>query len=336
MFSLEKVYNTRSPILLEGETGTGKSVVAKKIHQNSIDSSKKFIHLNLATIREDLLESELFGHSKGAFTSALYNKKGYLDEVQDGILFLDEISELSLESQKKLLLILEEKKFYPVGSCHEKKFQGRIITASNRNLKKLTDKGLFRQDLFFRISVFYYRIAPLREDLKKKQLLWNFYFDYYKKQFNKIDLKFSEEVFKFLSHYPWPGNIRELKNFMEYTVSISDEIIQMGHLPSWFFHKKNEELEDGPILTTNEAIPSYQNEKFHFEKDFFTKALATFHGKINLTAKKLNISKATLMYKIRRYRINTHQIKADIKEEKFDQLKIINTSNTLANNFILL
>ena len=340
MFNLEKLYNTQSPILLLGETGTGKSVVAKKIHQKSNNSNKKFLHLNLATIREDLLESELFGHTKGAFTTALNDKKGYLESVQDGMLFLDEVSELSLEAQKKLLLVLEEKKFYPVGSCQEQRFHGRIIAASNKDLKKLSDLGYFRQDLFFRLSVFCYKIDPLRKDQKKMQTLWHYYFSKYKKKFNKKNLKFSDQVLKLISYYRWPGNIRELKNFMEYTVNIADKVIQTHHLPFWFTEESNtnednEEFNDNSSFTNNECVLSYEEAKFNFEKDFFTNILATYHGRINFTAKKLKISKSTLMFKIRKYKINIHQMRADIKDQNIDLFKMMKNQNSVTHNLAL-
>ncbi|MCY4524173.1 MAG: sigma 54-interacting transcriptional regulator [Halobacteriovoraceae bacterium] len=317
MLNLKKLYNTKSPILLEGETGTGKSVIAKKIHRNSENSNRKFIQINLATIREDLLESELFGHSKGAFTSALYNKKGYLDEVENGTLFLDEISELSLDAQKKLLLILEEKKYYPVGSCNEKFFSGRIIAASNKELKKIVALGGFRKDLFFRLNVFYYKIPPLREDEGNRKKLWNYYFDYYKKQLNKPLLKFSDEVEQLMSHYSWPGNIRELKNFMEYTVNISEEIIKQEDIPYWI-HKSSNIQNVDLTFPKEEKISAFETVKSNFEKEFFTNALAAFQGRISFTAKKLQMSKTSLIYKIKKYKINTCQIRADFKDANMD------------------
>ena len=341
MLNLEKLYNIQSPILLLGETGTGKSVIAKKIHQKSKNPNRKFIHLNLATIREDLLESELFGHLRGAFTSALCDKKGYFEAVQNGTLFLDEISELSLEAQKKLLLVLEEKRFYPVGSCQEKIFRGRIIAASNKDLKRLSDRGFFRQDLFFRLSVFCYKLAPLRKDRKKMHFLWQYYFHSYKKKFNKMNIKFSDQVLKFISHYKWPGNVRELKNFMEYTINVADKIIQMNHLPLWFSEDNNsieskEELNDYSLLTNNEQVSSYENAKLNFEKDYFTDALATFHGNVLLTAKKIKISKTTLATKVKKYRINIYQMRADINDEYKDQFKMIKNQKTITHNLTLM
>lgn len=306
MIDVKSLFNVKSPILLEGETGTGKSIIAKKIHDGSQKAVKKFIHLNLATIREDLIESELFGYFKGAFTSANSNRVGYFQEVGDGTLFLDEISELSLDAQKKLLLVLEERKFIPIGSCYEKKFFGRIISATNRNLRKMMMEGKFRKDLYYRLNVFYYEIPPLREDRNRLNFLSRFYFDHYKKELEKINLRMDDEVKTFIDHYSWPGNIRELKNFMEYIVNLSQNVVYLSNIPPWI--DRNETNID---LEKNEISMDFNVAKSKFEKKFFTHALTQFDGKVNLTAKKINVSKTTLIAKTKKYQINPLKIKAD-------------------------
>ena len=296
-----------SPVLLEGETGTGKSILAKKIHDISHNSKKKYIHLNPTSLRDDLIESELFGHTKGSFTGALWDKKGFFETIGEGTLFLDEIGDLSLESQKKLLMVLEEKVFYPVGSCKEKKFLGRIITATNRNLKKLVKEGTFRKDLYFRLNVFSHRLPSLREDKRKLKSLWNFYFDRYRKEFHKEHLKVTRQMMIFIDTHDWPGNIRELKNLAEYVVCVSREKVHTDCLPPWIIHDQNEESQPVEMWT-------YEKAKNNFEKKFLLKALSFNKGNVTLTAKKIKIGKATLIGKNKKYGIDPLKIKISTKD----------------------
>lgn len=164
MSDYSKYLNIKAPLLITGETGTGKSYLARELFNQSSICKEKFLTVHLASLKEDLIESELFGHKKGAFTGALENKAGYLFEVGTGTLFLDEIGELSLEAQKKLLYLMEEKKFTPVGSNSALDFRGRIIMATNQDLKQLVSERRFREDLFYRISTFHLQLKTLRDD----------------------------------------------------------------------------------------------------------------------------------------------------------------------------
>ena len=296
-----------SPILLEGETGTGKSVLAKKIHDISHHSKKNFIHLNLASLRDDLIESELFGHTKGSFTGALWDKKGFFETIGEGTLFLDEIGDLSLESQKKLLMVFEEKVFFPVGSCKEKRFLGRIITATNRDLKNLMREGRFRKDLYFRLNVFSHRLPSLKEDKRKLESLWNFYFDRYKKEFHKEHLRATHQMMIFIHTHNWPGNIRELKNLAEYVVCVSHEKVDTDCLPPWIIHDKNDE-------SPSEEICSYEKAKNNFEKKFLLKALSFNKGNVTLTAKTINMGKATLIGKNKKHGIDPLLMKISTRD----------------------
>ena len=163
-FHYKKIINLSAPLLITGETGTGKSKAAKEIYNQSIIFKEKYLTVHLASLKDDLLESELFGHKRGAFTGAVESKNGYLRDVGRGTLFLDEIGELSLDSQKKLLYLLEEKKFTALGSTEAVDFNGRIIMATNKNLKEMVQNGLFREDLYYRISIFELKLPSLRSD----------------------------------------------------------------------------------------------------------------------------------------------------------------------------
>ena len=169
------ILRARGPILLLGETGTGKSTFAKVIH-DKVSPSEPFICINLATLNENLIEGELFGHVKGAFTGAICDKKGYLETVGRGTLFLDEVGELSYSSQKKLLLLLEEGVFFKLGSTKERKFFGKVIAATNRNLLKMIKNGTFREDLYYRLNCFSFEVDPIRYDKKKKKKPYKFLF----------------------------------------------------------------------------------------------------------------------------------------------------------------
>lgn len=298
-----------SPILLEGETGTGKSVFARKIHDISKNAKKKFIHLSLASLRDDLIESELFGHVRGSFTGALCDKKGFFETTGEGTLFLDEIGEFSLESQKKLLMVLEEKVFYPVGSCAKKRFSGRIITATNRDLKKLMGEGKFRRDLYFRLNVFCHRLPSLREDKKRLKLLWRFYFDHYKKEFHKEDLTTTQQMMKFIDAHNWPGNIREMKNLAEYVVCTSSQKVHTDCLPAWMIYDKEQK---NPLFKEEEI--TYKKAKDNFEKKFLTRALFSSKGNVTLAAKKIKMGKATLINKNKKHGIDHLQIKISVKD----------------------
>ena len=192
---LQKLINISSPLLITGETGTGKSVLAKKIFSEAKIHREKFLTVHLASLKEDLIESELFGYKKGAFTGALECKNGYLKDVGNGTLFLDEIAELSLDAQKKLLYVLEEKKFTPLGSTSAIDFRGRIIMATNRNLEQMVKEGLFREDLYYRITVFKLELSKLTHDEACFADSAHFIFKELKNKYITIVLEFVEAYY---------------------------------------------------------------------------------------------------------------------------------------------
>ena len=290
---IKKISNVDSTLLLRGENGTGKDLVAKAIHFNSNRKSEQMISINCAAIPESLVESELFGHEKGAFTDAHDRKIGKFQQANNGTLFLDEIGEIKLEVQAKLLRVLQDKTFMPVGSNRVQKSNARIITATNQNLEKLVEDGLFREDLYFRLNVIPIFIPPLRERKDDIPSL----IDYFLKKFSKSDsqVSFSKEAMDKLIHYRWPGNIRELENVVQRTLILSNHSnIKAEDLPPQIVKAKEEKNED----------LDFEKFKLESEKSFIEKALAANDGKINRTVANANIPKNTLLRKIKKFDIN--------------------------------
>lgn len=314
MLHYKKLINIASPILISGETGTGKSKMARKLFDLSCIHKEKFLTLHLASLKEDLFESELFGHKKGSFTGAVDNKPGYLFETGRGTLFLDEIGELSLESQKKLLYLLEEKKFTPVGSTAALNFEGRIIMATNRNLQNMVREGKFREDLFFRLSIFQLELAPISKDKEKLHRDINRLFEQFRQQYHKHQLKMSPALQHELQTNEWKGNYRELKNCLEYMVALSESsVLELCSLPIWFKSRES----PGPSTNFISHFPmdfNLASEKF--ETLFLNEMLTKNKGRVNETARLLGMSKTTLIAKARKYGINTLMIRAESGREK--------------------
>jgi DNA-binding NtrC family response regulator len=219
---IQKVSATDSTVMLLGESGTGKELFARAVHHLSPRREKPFIALNCAAIPEGLVENELFGHERGAFTGAGARKIGKMDLAHHGTLFLDEIGELPLPIQAKLLRVLEERRFERVGGTQSIDVDVRIVVATNRNLQKLAEEKLFREDLYFRISAVPLTIPPLRERGNDIHLLADFFLDKFRREFKKPALRLSAEAREALAHYRWPGNVRELQNTLERAVILAD------------------------------------------------------------------------------------------------------------------
>src|SRR5437868_3260553 len=221
---LQRVAPTDATVLLLGESGTGKELFARAIHHLSNRREQPFIALNCAAIPEGLVENELFGHERGAFTGAGNRKAGKIELAQRGTLFLDEIGELPLGSQAKLLRVLEERTFERVGGTQSIDVDVRIVVATNRDLQKMAEEKLFREDLYFRISTVPMTIPPLRERGNDVLLLADHFLEKFSREFTKPGLELSEEARQLLLHYPWPGNVRELQNTMERAVILADGV----------------------------------------------------------------------------------------------------------------
>lgn len=293
--NFRKIFEANQTLFITGETGVGKSSLVRRLAQQFIPD-RRCVVVNMACLGEGVFESQMFGHKRGSFTGAHQDHFGFLDVAQNGILFLDEVADLSAQSQKKLLEILEEKTFTPVGSTTVKRFEGMIILATHRNLAALVSEGSFRQDLYFRIHRFNYQLEPLR---KKRQ-------EIEKSLASKRHL-FSEQVWNFLNHvYHWPGNYRELKNFSEALEFYSfEKIEELSCLPLLDLAKPN-------IMRNNPACPSqtYSEAMSKFEKEFFENALEEAGGRVNFASRKLGVSKTTLIAKLKKYGISSHMIKA--------------------------
>jgi len=218
---IEKIAGSSGNVLLEGDTGTGKELIARAIHHTSVRKDEAFVAVNCAALPEGLLESELFGHVKGAFTDAQTDKKGLFTEAAGGTLLLDEIGEMELSVQAKLLRVLQEKQIRPVGSNTSIPFDARVIAATNKNLKEEVGAGRFREDLYYRLNIFKIDVPPLRERREDIPLLIQEFLR--RHELNGVKAEVSKEVMRFLLDYPWPGNIRELENVIERCVFLAED-----------------------------------------------------------------------------------------------------------------
>jgi transcriptional regulator with PAS, ATPase and Fis domain len=285
-------------ILLIGQTGVGKSFLAKWIHMNSKRVRNKYFQVNIATLNSQLFESELFGHKKGSFTGATSDKQGFCEAVGFGTLFIDEIGELDLEQQKKILTLVEERIFYSVGSNERKSFNGVLVFATNKDLAQEVKKGKFREDLYYRIRSYMFEIEPLN-NCRDKYLKVIEEINNCKLKQNKLNIIMSVELLNFLKTYHYPGNYRELRQIVDYIVFMASEKACLIHLPGWI--AKNE------IESVNSDC--YYEAQGKFEKKFLTKKLTKYQGRINYTSEMINLSKVTLISKIKKYDINIKDMK---------------------------
>jgi transcriptional regulator with GAF, ATPase, and Fis domain len=244
----DQVAGTDSTILITGETGTGKELLANRIHRSSRRSEKPFVVVDSTTIPENLLESELFGHERGAFTGADQRKLGQIEMAHEGTMFLDEVGELSLSAQMKLLRAIQEKEFNRVGGTRTIRSDFRLITATNRELEKEIAEGRFREDLYYRLNVIPIELPPLRERPEDITLLADYFIERYARKYNRWDLKLTGEQETMLSRYKWPGNIRELQNIIERTVLLSTDNQLEFSLPDDIQRQSNSSFEDLPSL----------------------------------------------------------------------------------------
>jgi len=280
-------YNT--PILLQGETGTGKELAAHLIHQNSPRRDKTFITIDSASLPESLIESELFGHEKGAFTGADSKKLGNFELADRGTLFLDEIGNLSSSTQAKLLRVLEQKEVQHLGGKKPIKIDVRVIAATNQNLSESVKKGSFRMDLYHRLNTFIITLPTLREREDDILLLSNYFLVEFNKKLGKRIENFSSETIVMLSEYSWPGNVRELKNSIEHAVILADKTILAQNLPAFLRRekegKRNENLKEK-------------------EKEIIKKILKETGWKMKKSAEILGISRKTLYNRIKKYNLS--------------------------------
>jgi len=287
----KKVAATDATVLLLGETGTGKEVFAQAIHNNSTRANKSFVAVNCSAFSKELLESELFGHKTGAFTGAIKDKKGLLEEANGGTIFLDEIGEMPVELQATLLRVLETGEFIKVGDTKTLKINIRIIAATNRDLQKEIETGHFRSDLFYRLSVFQIILPSLRERIKDIPALANHFAMVFAAKTNKPVPVLQKEYLEALQHYNWPGNIRELKNIIERSVILNDEQqLRVKNLPV--------ELQAAHSQSLHSAFELAGVEKLHIQK-----VLNYTKGNKTEAARLMGIGLTTLYRKIEEYHL---------------------------------
>jgi PAS domain S-box-containing protein len=290
---LESVSQTDSSVLITGESGTGKELAARAIHLNSPRKTGPFIAVNCSAFVESLIESELFGHEKGAFTGAIKTKIGKFELAKGGTLFLDEIGDLSLSVQTKFLRVLESREFERVGGNKTIKVEARIIAATNKNLSEEILAGRFREDLFYRINVINIHLPPLRDRMDDLPLIVNHFLEFFNKKFNKEIRQFSSQAFDILMEYEWPGNIRELENVVEHCfVLCNGKIIQVECLPKRLREQKKK------IITSSNAIQ--KNGFKNVERELIISVLEKHNGNRSKAAKELNINPSTLWRKMKK------------------------------------
>ena len=307
---VSQVAPSRSTILITGETGTGKELIAKAIHANSPRADQMFIAVNSGSLPAELLESTLFGHMKGAFTSAMATKKGYFEVADKGTIFFDEISTIGLETQVKLLRVIQEREFMPLGSNEVTKVDVRIIAACNSDLKKLVDEGKFREDLYYRLNVIDLQLPPLRERKEDIPLLIEHFFQKYCKENEKYldaagrpQLRFETEAMHILMEHAWPGNVRELENVVERGVVLATEqLIPASVLPEYLLHAGGVRVRpvDGGALPADASLFELVND---FERRKIIEALESVNYSQTEAAAKLSIPLSTLNQKIKRLEI---------------------------------
>ncbi|HKO21183.1 MAG TPA: sigma-54 dependent transcriptional regulator [Candidatus Eisenbacteria bacterium] len=294
-----KVAPTESTVLITGESGTGKEMVATSIHLQSARAHRAFVTVNCAAIPETLFESELFGHTRGSFTGAISDKVGLLKRADGGTVFLDEVAEMPLSVQPKLLRALQNGEIRRVGDTESSRIDLRVIAATNRDVKRALAEGRLREDLYYRLSVFHIDLPPLRERREDIPLLANYFRQRFAKRLKKRVEGFSERAQYALLHYDYPGNVRELENAIERAVTLADGVeISHRDLPPSFREPSVLVLGEGNAFPYSETLSLAQIEAEHIRR-----ALSHFAGNTTRTARSLGISRSTLWRKMKHYRV---------------------------------
>ncbi|OGS23089.1 MAG: hypothetical protein A2252_08185 [Elusimicrobia bacterium RIFOXYA2_FULL_39_19] len=287
---------TDSNVMVLGESGTGKDLVAKALHYNSNRKNGPFVVVDCASIPENLIESELFGHEKGAFTDAISQKLGKFELADNGTVFLDEIGTLPMNLQSKLLRVIETREFQRVGGIKDLKINARIISATNMDIKKAIKDGKFREDLYYRLNVVPINLPPLRERKKDLSLLIDYYIKFFNKKFSKNITSISKQAMNILKNYDWPGNVRELKNIVERMVALSkDSVITHNRFPLDIFMP--EEFDKETVPEEKRSLVNYVCGQY--EKKFVIGILEKVNWNQTKAAKLMGIHRNTLIYKMK-------------------------------------
>jgi two-component system nitrogen regulation response regulator NtrX len=290
---------TRASVLITGENGTGKELVARAIHAGSRRAQGPFVEVNCAAIPEDLIESELFGHEKGAFTGASARRRGKFDLADEGTLFLDEIGDMSLKTQAKILRVLQEMRFERVGGSRTHEVDVRVIAATNKDLEGEIQEGNFREDLYFRLNVIPFSVPPLRERLDDLPLLVNHFISLYCAEENRPQVGVGSGVMEVLCAYPWPGNVRELKNVTERMVILCrGERLEVADVPQAI------RAASGPVAVGPAGDQlDLKEARRAFERDFIQRQLQSTGGNVAQTAERIGVDKSSLYKKIKELEI---------------------------------
>ena len=293
MKNIAQVAGSRATVLIHGETGTGKELIAAAIHQNSKRKDKPFIRLNCASLSETLLESELFGHERGSFTGAVARREGRFKQADGGTLFLDEVSEIPPSVQIKLLRFLQEREFERVGGNETLKVDVRVVAATNRNLKQRVDEGRFREDLYYRLKVVQLDVPPLRVRRSDIPILAHAFLRKYAEENDRPVKGLSDEALQHLMIYPWPGNVRELENAIERAVVMSDgELIQRSDLPT----AAHGDMQNGAIMALVPGITMAE-----LERIAILRTLDAVDGSTARAAEILGISQRKIQYRVKEW-----------------------------------
>ncbi len=292
-----KIAPTESPVLITGESGTGKEVIATAIHLQSRRAHRPFVAVNSSAVPESLFESELFGHVRGSFTGATADRVGLMEHADRGTIFFDEVAEMPVSVQVKLLRALQNGEIRPVGAKESKRVDVRVIAATNRDVKKALAEGAFREDLYYRLNVFHIELPPLRERREDIPLLANYFREKYARELRKPVLRFSDSAQLHLMRYDYPGNVRELENAIERAVTLAEgSEITPADLPPAIRESRVPLLERGPAFPYSESLTLAQLEAEHIRRVLLHAA-----GNTTKAAKSLGISRSTLWRKMREY-----------------------------------
>jgi len=304
ILELKEMINIVAPtnawILIMGENGTGKELVARSIHRQSKRSGKPFVEVNCAAIPEDLIESELFGHEKGAFTGATEKRRGKFDLAHEGTIFLDEVADMSLKAQAKILRILQEKKFERVGGNALISTDVRVLAATNKDLEKEMEAGRFRQDLYYRLNVIPLRILPLRERKEDIPCLVNRFLQEFALKEKEAEKIIEEEALAILMDHNWPGNVRELKNIIErLVIMVPNHAITAKDIPLLIKEYQGSDTDD--LSDDMDTMDSFRIAKMDFERRYIIKKLQEYDGNITKTAEAIGLERSNLHRKIKKY-----------------------------------
>jgi two-component system nitrogen regulation response regulator NtrX len=285
---------TNGRVLICGENGTGKELVAHMLHLHSQRRDQPFVEMNCAAIPEELIESELFGHIKGSFTGATEDKEGKFARADSGTLFLDEVGDMSPKTQAKVLRVLEEQRFAPVGSNTALQVDVRVIASTNKDLEKEIEQGNFREDLYYRLNVIPFQLPPLRERKEDIEELARYFLEDFASRYGRKSPAFTRKAMDILEGYPWPGNVRELRNMMErFIIMTPQQRLDVYDLPEAVLQRTI------LIVPEPDGAPSLQNARERFEREFILKKLVEHKGNVSRAAQALEIERSHLYRKMR-------------------------------------